>query len=136
MRKMSLTLNERNHLKTVSYVMLALGLVSLPVDFPYHDEVAGVFAFLFVVGSALANYLTDPASLTTDVETVATATAKAMTQEKAAAAAPQSSAKTVLQQLVENPSATVAEAEAIFNQATANYKAVVAAATTPTAPAP
>src|SRR5208282_3893345 len=129
---LTLTLNERNHLKTLSYILLALGLLSLPLDFPYHDEIAALLALLFVIGSALANYLTDPTSLTTDVQSIATATAQAITAEKTAVAAPQPTPKTVLEQLTSNLPATIAEAEAVFNQASANYKAVVAAATTPT----
>jgi hypothetical protein len=121
---MSLSVNERNHLKLISYILLALGVISLPVDFPYHLEIAAVLSFLFVVGSALANYLTDPSTVVTNLEAVATATAKAVNTIKTAPAQPAPT-------LTPN---TLQEAETMLNQALANYKALAAGQTPPAAP--
>lgn len=124
---MKLTVQEHNFLKTLSVLFIAISGINLAADFPYHDYVALIFFVLGPLGYGIANALVDPSTITTSVESIAVAVAGAATMAKNLPAS--TPAKSVLQQLMDNPSKTVAEAQDIFDQATKNYKALVAAQT-------
>ncbi|MGA3289938.1 MAG: hypothetical protein ABSD42_06865 [Candidatus Bathyarchaeia archaeon] len=130
----SLTVKAHNLLKSISIFLIAIGSVSASLINSLPDAAyVGIFVALCgAVGYALANILVDPtaSTVTVSAESIASAFATAVTAAKAVP--PQPSAKSVLQQLIDNPAQTVAEAEAVFNQASTNYKAAVAAATSPT----
>ena len=116
-----------NNLKLISYILLAVGIITVPADFPYHYFVAVAFTLAFAIGSAIANYLTSPDTILGGAESVAQAIVKAVSDIKQAPA----EAK-VVEPIDANKVAL--EVSAMVDQAVAEYKQkLISKAVNPTA---
>jgi hypothetical protein len=133
--KSSISVKAHNILKSLSVLLIAIGGLTEVTyrSLPYTDYIGIAVAFSGVAGYWLANYAVNKNAALPSAEAIIAAAAKTYTAVKTEVVTnPPAPIKTILQQLIDNPVDTIAEAEAIFNQATANYKVAVANAATQT----
>lgn len=110
---------DQNHLKVVSYIALALAMISIPADFPYAIYITVILGVIGSFGYAIAHYYADPTSAVTDTESVVNAViAGVKTLKETPAATPSTPIKIT--------PTTITEAETMLNEAMANYKALAA----------
>ena len=51
---------EQKYLKTLSNILLAVGVIQLAADFPYRVYISAILGGAFVTGQAIAHYCADP----------------------------------------------------------------------------
>jgi hypothetical protein len=107
-----------NFLKLVSYILLSVGVISLPVDFPYHLIIGSILVVIAAIGSGIANFLTAPDTIVGGATNVAQAIVKAVKEIKAEEAKP--SAPTV------DPEKVIAAIQIATDKAIAEYKRQIA----------
>jgi hypothetical protein len=76
----------QNHMKTVSVLLIVLGMLTIPADLPFSAYVSTVLSLVGVLGYALAHYLADPATATADLNTAIQGVANTINSIRNAAA--------------------------------------------------
>jgi hypothetical protein len=116
----------QNHLKTVSMILIVVGMLSVPADLPYTGYFASILGLLGVLGYALAHYLADPATATADLNTAISGVANTINSIRRTAAPSGANAQAV------DPNVLTADITSMLSQLVTKYSQAQAA--TPTTP--
>lgn len=119
--------HEQNHLKTISNVLLVIGVMQVAADFPFRTYIALILGIAFAAGQAIAHLCAEPTvevavASGTDLANAVIAGIKTF-KETPIAVAPAP--------VVIDPAQTAVEIEAVVAEAIKNYKAQLSSATTP-----
>jgi hypothetical protein len=105
----------QNHMKTVSVILIVLGMLSVPADLPCATYVASILGLLGVLGYALAHYLADPVTATADLNTAIQGVANTVNSIRNAAASEGAKAKAV------DPNVLTADITSMLSQLVTKY---------------
>jgi len=81
----------QTHIKVISVLLIAVGAITFPADFPYHDAFAAILLLVGAIGYALAQYSANPATVVVDAQAISNAIIDFIKREKAALAEPKPS---------------------------------------------
>jgi len=124
----SMNVQMQNHLKTVSILLIVLGMLTIPTDLHYADYIASIMSLCGVLGYALAHYLADPTTATADLNTAIQGVANTIISVRNTAAPAGTKAQAV------DPNVLAADVTSMLSQLVTKYsQAQAAAPTTPTA---
>ena len=118
----------QNHMKTVSVLLIVLGMLTISADLPYSAYVSAVLSLFGVLGYALAHYLADPATATADLNTAIQGVANTINSIRNAATPAGANVQAI------DPNVLTADITSMLSQLVTKYsQAQAAVPTTPTA---